>query len=132
MKLNDNLWVRVSFTDWDSGVVQGYTLYANGLSPASELLNESIGNEVCGGVPLDGLPVCIATPLHMRRVRGRDTDSIRMPSRQVVWMNDLHVTVEDLNEITRRDKWEYHTHGEKLCKELRSILSQRESTEASA
>jgi hypothetical protein len=131
VNLNDNLWVRIEFLDWYLGFVQIYTLYANGLSPSGELLNESIGSEVCGGEPIDKLPTCIATPLHMRRVRGRDTGSIRMPSERVVWMNDLQVTVEDINEITRRDRWEYHTHGEKLCKELMSVLSQQETTKDS-
>lgn len=132
VRLNDNLWVRVCFTDWDHGIVHSYTLYANGLSPAKELLNESIGTELCGDMPLDKLPACIATPLHMRRVRGRDTETIRMPSKHVVWMNDLRVTVEYIIEITRRDKWEFHSHGEKLCAELVSLLLRQEHTKDSA
>lgn len=131
VKLNDRLWVRVLFTDWSNGIVNNYILYANGLSPGLELLNDAIGVDQCGDVPLEDIPPCIANPLLMRRVRGRDTDNVRMQNNRVVWMNDLYITAQELNEITRRDKWEFNEQGEKLCRELVNLLSQQDSTEVS-
>lgn len=125
VQLNDNLWVRIQFMDWEAGTVYNYTLFANGLSPHQELLNEAIGSELCCS-PIDCLPKCIATPLLMRRVRGRDTETIRMPNSRTVWMNDLRVTVEDVLSITGRDKWEYQPQGENVCKELINLLRQQE------
>jgi len=132
VQLNDNLWVRVVFVDWDLGTVSKYTLFANGLSPHQELLNEAIGSEQCEGKQLNELPECIATPLLMRRVRGKDTATIHMPNSRTVWMNDLQVTVEDVNEITRRDKWEYQPQGKSICKELTNLLHQQGRTRGSA
>lgn len=131
VKLNDRLWVRVLFTDWSNGIVNSYILYANGLSSGLELLNDAIGVDHCGDIPLEELPPCIANPLLMRRVRGRDTDNVRMQNNRVVWMNDLYITVQELNEITRRDKWEFNEQGEKLCRELANLLPQADSTKGS-
>lgn len=132
VQLNDNLWVRIVFVDWELGTVSKYTLFANGLSPHRELLNEAIGSEQCEGKQLNELPECIATPLLMRRVRGKDTVTIHMPNSRTIWMNDLQVTVEDVKEITRRDKWEYQPQGKSICKELINLLHQQGRTRGSA
>jgi hypothetical protein len=131
VQINDYLWARVEFSDWDTGLVRSYTLYANGLSPNRELVNEAIGIEWCEGAPYINLPSCIATPLLMFKVRGRSTKDTKRIDEHLVWMNNLQVTVEDVFSITRRDKWEYYPHGEKLCKELISILCPQEHTKDS-
>lgn len=127
VQLNDHLWVRIEFTNWDEGKVRGYTLFVNGLSPRQELLNEAIGSEPCDGATIGSLPECIATPLLMRRVRGRNTSTINLQTPRTAWMTDLRVTADDVIAITRRDKWEYQPQGEKLCKELIHLLSRDES-----
>lgn len=132
--LSGYVWVRVQFTTLDGGPkIHNYTLYANGMSPQNNLVSEVLGVEYMDGADIEELPQCLSVPIRMMLVRGRGTDtSMFIADTKCMWFYNLDLTVEDLLEITGRNRWGFEHNNAKLFNELVEVLSTRESIEGSA
>jgi hypothetical protein len=85
------------------------------------------------GADIEELPQCLSVPIRMMLVRGRGTDtSMFIADTKCMWFYNLDLTVEDLLEITGRNRWGFEHNNAKLFNELVEVLSTRESIEGSA